>query len=76
MRLSFRTCAAALALLALTAGSASAGGSFQIGTAPGTTEADCTRQGGTVVTNAQSEKICKLPRPVSTGSVPGREPTN
>ncbi|MBL6937213.1 MAG: hypothetical protein ISS15_01085 [Alphaproteobacteria bacterium] len=65
----------AAVIVLVTAGSASAAG-WIIGTAPGTTEADCTNSGGTVVVDSQGHKIC-IPRPVRTdGGAPGREPTN
>jgi hypothetical protein len=70
----------ALAVLALSAGGAGAAtGSFKIGTAAGTTAADCTAAGGTVVTDTSGNKICKLlTAPASpSGSAPsGREPSN
>ena len=57
-----------------TAGAALAAGS-PIGTAPGTTEADCIANGGVVVTDSEGNKVCK-PRPGKQGAPVGREPTN
>jgi hypothetical protein len=73
-----RTSMVALAVLALSAGGAGAAtGSFKIGTAAGTTEADCTNAGGTVVTDAQGNKICRISKASTSGSAPaGREPSN
>ena len=63
----------ALAVLTLTAGSALAGGGgTRIGTAPGTTEADCIKSGGTVTVDANGHKICK---PAKSGA-DTREPSN
>ena len=62
-----RASLAGLALLALSTGGAlAAGGSWPIGTAPGTTAADCVKAGGTVVTDASGHKVCK----------PGKAPTD
>lgn len=60
----------ALAVLTLTAGSAVAAGGTPIGTEPGTTESDCLNSGGTIVTDANGNKVCK-PKPTQS-----REPTN
>ena len=62
----------ALAVFTLTAGSAVAGGGTPIGTAPGTTAADCIKAGGTVTTDANGHKFCK---PAKSGA-DTREPSN
>ncbi len=54
--------------LASGAGAAAMGNTYMIGTAPGTTEADCTNAGGTVSTDAHGNKICKLPKTITFGS--------
>lgn len=69
----------ALALLTLAAGatSAAAMGGFRIGTAAGTTEADCTKAGGTVVTDSSGNKICKLAKaPTAPAGSSSREGSN
>ena len=57
-----------------TAGAAFAAGT-PIGTAPGTTEADCIARGGVVGTDENGNKVCK-PRPGKQSAPVGREPTN
>ena len=66
--------ASVLVLATWTANGALAAG-WTIGTAPGTTEADCINSGGTVSTDSEGNKICK-PRPVKQSAPVGREPTN
>jgi hypothetical protein len=79
MKLLTIICAPVILLAALT-GSALAA-EFTIGTAAGTTAADCAKAGGSVTTNAQGVQVCVLPsrpRPTSSGggAPNGREPTN
>lgn len=63
-----------VAALLLTATGASAGTSFPIGTDAGTTEADCIKAGGTIVTDSGSGKICQIAKP--SGPSSKREPPN
>lgn len=80
MKSSLKVCATLAAFAILTVGGAlspaAAAGGFVIGTAPGTTEADCTNGGGTVSVDAAGRKICVPPRPVKSSAPVGREPTN
>lgn len=73
MKFATLICASAVIVLG-TAGAALAAGT-PIGTAPGTTEADCINGGGTVVTDDQGNKVCR-PRPGRQAAPVGREPTN
>ncbi|HUO90412.1 MAG TPA: hypothetical protein VMU08_14655 [Rhizomicrobium sp.] len=69
--------ASVLALALGTAGAGTALADTLIGTAPGTTEADCLKSGGTVATDAQGRKVCKPPHPTRIQGTPnGREPPN
>jgi hypothetical protein len=77
MRLASILCASFVVALTLASGGAGAaamGNTYMIGTAPGTTEADCTKAGGTVSTDAHGNKICTLPKSMSPSGA--REPNN
>jgi hypothetical protein len=74
MRTASLVCATVLLLSVGTAGSALAAGT-PIGAEPGTTEADCIANGGTVVTDDQGNKVCRT-RPGTGKQSSGREPPN
>ena len=79
MKLLTMVCAPAILLAALATPALAA--EFVIGTAAGTTAADCEKAGGSVTTNSQGVQVCVLPsrpKPTSSGggAPNGREPTN